>query len=79
MQMTDCVTSDSHDQISPSSPPNTKHTDTVGYFVAKGTVSETKPAHPADQQLPPPPSFVSLPALFVEMEKILQNRYMQKI
>ena len=48
MQMTDCVTSDSRDQ-------NTKHLGTVGQLVAKGTVNETTPAPPTDQQLPDPP------------------------
>ena len=55
MQMTDCVTSDSRDQNSLSFPSKTKRTDTVGYFVAKGMVSETSPAPPTDQQLPDPP------------------------
>ena len=76
--MSDCVTSDSRDQNSLLFPSNTKRLGTVGQFVAKGTVSETTPAPPTDQQSSPP-SFVSFPALFVEMEKILQNRYMQKI
>ena len=56
MQMTDCVTSDSRDQ-------NTKHPGIVGQFVAKGTVNETTPAPPTDQQ------FTHLPALFGERKK----------
>ena len=34
--------------------PNTKHTDTVGYFVAKGPVNKTSPTPPTEQQLPEP-------------------------
>ena len=58
MQMTNCVTTDSHNPNAPSLPPNTKHTDTVGYFLAKGTVSKTSPAPSTDQQ------FTHLPPLF---------------